>query len=252
MDRKMNRLRESRGETARAGQPHVERVMLVLSKSVPIRQNDVTLRRRRFNPTSGSWILIDVSFQTSLPRSPGYRGDVEQWKDSSHVTPRRGRTRPSGILIFLSLCYTRVSAFLCAGQCNTSPLLRTVGQERVWQLSDTLSHVLGHWRRANAAKLTPRLCSRLRQISIPLSSSVFFHREKLHSPSLISCLFNPLCPPAARELAKFRISCLPAHPLFSSRTPYHGTVKHPRYSCIISSSTGCYYSWLRFRLRIVK
>jgi len=212
----------------------------LLSKSVPIRQNDVTLRRRRLNPTSESWILIDVSFQTSLPRSPGYRDDVEQWKDSNHVIPRRGRTRPSGILIFLSLCYTCVSAFLCAGQCNTSPLLRTVGQERVWQLSDRLSHVLGHWRRANAAKLTPRLRSRLRQISISLSSSFFVPSRKItrqssDSPSLISCFVNPLYPLAAtrtyvHEFAKFRINCLsellssPSSELLSSllRTPYLG------------------------------
>lgn len=57
----------------------VERVMLTLSKNVPIPRGDVTLRRRRsLNPTSGSWILIDVSFQASLARGPGYRSDVEQ------------------------------------------------------------------------------------------------------------------------------------------------------------------------------
>jgi len=179
-------------EIARGARPHVERVMLVLSKNVPIRQDDVTLRRRRLNPTLGSWILIDVSFQTSLPRGPGYHSDVEQWKDSSHVTPRRGRTRPSGILIFLSLCYTRVSAFLCAGQCNTSPLLRTVEQERVWQLSDTFSHALGHWRRANAAKLTPRLRRRVSpsssssNLDTPFIAFLFFSSARNYT-AIVAC-----------------------------------------------------------------
>lgn len=89
--------------------------------------DDVTLRRQSLNPAAGSWILIDVFPGFSTIGHRRRRRTIE--RQEGHVTSRSERTRPSGILIFLSVCYTRVSACLCAGQCNTSLRDTAVGRE---------------------------------------------------------------------------------------------------------------------------
>lgn len=93
--------------------------MFVLSKNVPISQ--CVGRRNITSPEPQSCRGIVDPYRCLS------RITIERQED--HVTSRRERTRPSGILIFFSVCYTRVSACLCAGQCNTSPRDVVVGRE---------------------------------------------------------------------------------------------------------------------------
>lgn len=101
--------------------------MFVLSKNVPISR----VGRRNITspePQSCRGIVDPYRCLSRLlyHRTPTTSSNNRQ---EGHVTSRRERTRPSGILIFLSVCYTRVSACLCAGQCNTSLRDTAVGRE---------------------------------------------------------------------------------------------------------------------------
>lgn len=103
--------------------------MFILSKNVPISQWVGLCNITSPEPQSCSEIVDPYRCLSKLLyyRIPRRRRTME--RQEGHVTSRRERTRPSGILIFLPVCYTRVSACLCAGQCNTSPRDIVVGRE---------------------------------------------------------------------------------------------------------------------------